>query len=293
MIYMAAALYPEAEPFIRTLGLKKQKEHTRFQVFASDTHTLILTGSGSLAAGIAVTYLLTCAGQHTADDSGSRAGDIFVQFGSCGAPADIPVGSLFLCHKITDAVTGRSFYPDMLYSSDFKEAALVTAPEPASKPAALTDMEGYGGYMAAFTFLPPNRIFTFKAVSDHGYCQNGNSGSDSLTPARLTELMAIHADSILSWLKETEAAVREESTGMKQLSDSVSKQADILSERYHFSVSNRLKLEKLLRYGYLCGKDMGAPPDLTPETAPYTGNPAKIKSEGRRFLHEFEQNLLS
>jgi len=41
MIYMAAALYPEAFPFIQMLGLKKEPEHTRFQVFSSETHTLI------------------------------------------------------------------------------------------------------------------------------------------------------------------------------------------------------------------------------------------------------------
>ena len=117
MIYLATALYAEAAPFIRALGLKKQETYHRFQLFESDTHRLIITGTGGLSAAIADTWLLT---QYPPDPEQ----DVFAQIGTCCGQASI--GSLYLCHKLTNDATGHHHYPDMLYRSDFAESALIT-----------------------------------------------------------------------------------------------------------------------------------------------------------------------
>ena len=50
MIYITAALYCEAMPFIRQLGLKKVTAETKYQLFSNEQFLLMVTGSGPVAA---------------------------------------------------------------------------------------------------------------------------------------------------------------------------------------------------------------------------------------------------
>ncbi len=58
MIYMAFALYYEAQPFIKVLGLKRDNDFEKVQVFKNAHReipvTLFITGAGSVKAAAAV-----------------------------------------------------------------------------------------------------------------------------------------------------------------------------------------------------------------------------------------------
>ena len=77
MVYVAVALYYEAEPLIRLLGLKKNGRFDKFQVFEGRAAVLIVTGAGEISAAAAVAYL--CASFSVSRD------DIFINYGICAA----------------------------------------------------------------------------------------------------------------------------------------------------------------------------------------------------------------
>ena len=106
MITFVTAIYDEARPFIERLGLKKVSDETFYQYFASDEYEVVITGVGSIRA------LRNCSRHFAVHEPSS--GSVVINVGICGA-SDSPVGSLFLIEKITDEVSGKTYYPDLLF----------------------------------------------------------------------------------------------------------------------------------------------------------------------------------
>ena len=113
MIYIFSAFYAEAKNIIDHYGLKKEKspEMVRFDVFANER--LGLTGVGESTAAAAVSNIGGAYGI-SQDDEILNVG--------CGAgfSSDICMGSIFLGNKLTEQMTGRTFYPDMLMKANFR-----------------------------------------------------------------------------------------------------------------------------------------------------------------------------
>lgn len=137
MIYIFTALYCEAKNLIRQLHLTKNSENTHFQEFYNEKSgiRLTVTGVGGIAAATAVGSI--CASYPPAE------GDLLLNIGTCayirsansrqsrpqtGSFRDVK--GIFLCNQITEQATGRSFYPDMLYRHEFREASIVTGTKP-------------------------------------------------------------------------------------------------------------------------------------------------------------------
>ena len=99
MIYIFMALYAEAKPLIKKLDLKKINSRFKFTQYESPEICLTITGVGSIAASTAVGAV--CASR----DIGET--DILVNIGSCAGSASSLHG-IYLIHKITDEVTGRT-----------------------------------------------------------------------------------------------------------------------------------------------------------------------------------------
>ena len=113
MLYLITAMYAEAQPLIRQYQLKKENAQMHFQVFSNESQCvrLIITGTGMIAAAAAVGFLCTAypPGEY----------DFLVNIGICaGAPMR---DGLFLCSKITEMTTGKTFYPDLLYRHSLLE----------------------------------------------------------------------------------------------------------------------------------------------------------------------------
>lgn len=187
MIYMAVALYVEAEPLIKYMKLKRDSAYDKFQVFTSPNVRLVLTGPGEIHGAVAVSYVCALCPP--------GRGDIFVNFGICGAAADIPRGRLFLIHSIVEETTGRRFYPDLLWEHEFETAAIETVPVPAGtmegRRARLVDMEAAGIYQAAQIYFMQHRMLFFKVAFDHpglaGGSHNG-SAAEPVSPESVRQL---------------------------------------------------------------------------------------------------------
>ena len=165
MIYIFSAFYAEAKNIIDHYGLKKEKspEMVRFDVFTNDSIRLVITGVGEINAAAAVSNIGGAYGI-SPDDEILNVG--------CGAgfSSDICLGSIFLGNKLTEQMTGRTFYPDMLMKANFRECEIVTVARVLNEgsDSVVYDMEAAAVYQAAAFFVGPHRMHFIKLVSDAG-----------------------------------------------------------------------------------------------------------------------------
>ena len=171
MVFVFMALYPEAKPVIKRLGLKKRTDRARFQEFVSEDLKVVLaiTGVGPVAAAAAVAAVLT--------EYDSGPGD---QLLSVGTAAALHGGTgIFLLNKLLDQNSDRTFYPDMLIKTDLREASGITGSTVLSQRAAafmavaaegydLYDMESAAVYQAGNYFMGPHQMSFIRVVSDRG-----------------------------------------------------------------------------------------------------------------------------
>lgn len=198
MIYFVCALYCEAQPFIELLNLKKQPFGGRFQLFKGDQALCLVTGTGAMNAAIATSGLLARL-EPTSED-------LIVNAGVCAGRRETdPIGRLFLCSRIKDQVSGRCFYPDMLFAHPFYEDGLETVLSPlvcgnAISPAKnegcepLADMEASGFWQAASAYAGPHQVAAAKVISDHP-----NAGSPLPTAEEVRLLMKQAAAELIPW----------------------------------------------------------------------------------------------
>lgn len=194
MVYVFCAFYGECSGLIKHYNLKKRQtdKYYRFDVFENENQPvrIILTGQGSVMAAAAVSG--------AASFFGIKAEDAIINVGTCAG--DYEPGQVFICNKITEEATGRTFYPDMILRSSLPESELVTVPvvirksihEYANKDShnmVLYDMEAAAIYQAANLYVGPHRMGFIKVVSDNG-------DIEGLTPDFIKGLMAEVVDEI-------------------------------------------------------------------------------------------------
>lgn len=198
MVYVFCAFYGECSGLIKHYNLKKRQtdKYYRFDVFENENQPvrIILTGQGSVMAAAAVSG--------AASFFGIKAEDAIINVGTCAG--DYEPGQVFICNKITEEATGRTFYPDMILRSGMPERELVTAPvvirksihEYANKDShnmALYDMEAAAIYQAANLYVGPHRMGFVKVVSDNG-------DIEGLTSDFIKKLMTEAVDEISSYV---------------------------------------------------------------------------------------------
>ena len=181
MIYIACAMYMEAAPFIRRFACKRDDSFHHEQVFLGEEATVIITGTSPIPAAVALTEALALL-QPTEED-------LFANVGLCGcSDTSVTPGTLFLVNSITEASTGNTYYPDLLYLHEHRQGELTTFSKvltdvPAD--ALLFDTEAAGLYIAALPFFSTDRMFYFKIVSDHG------ADSADVSPTEVFELLDV------------------------------------------------------------------------------------------------------
>lgn len=172
MIYLFTALYCEAHFLIKQFKLARNPKNTWLQEFYNEEAgiRLTITGVGEIAASAAVGSV--CGGYRPSRE------DVLLNVGICARRGG--TDGIFLCNRITEEATGRTFYPDMLYRHDFQEAPIVTGmtlwnrakEDPGRQSAvptgALYDMEAAAIYQAGSLFFGPHQMIFLKIVSDYG-----------------------------------------------------------------------------------------------------------------------------
>ncbi|EMY11936.1 phosphorylase domain protein [Leptospira weilii str. Ecochallenge] len=145
MIFISAALFPEAKPLIETLGLKILRDKTPFPIYRNEKYILVVSGAGKIFSAMSVVFLLNEFKNSVVDSSW------ILNFGICGAPKEsFKIGESFLIHKIKDEGSSKSVYPDILFKSPIPESVLLTVDKPVFRneiselPNTLVDMEAFG-----------------------------------------------------------------------------------------------------------------------------------------------------
>lgn len=298
MIYVMMALYQEAHGLIRELELKKNTAYAPFEVFDNESAgiRLVVTGVGEIAAAAATAAV--CA------RDGADAADFLVNIGCCAAggcePADrdmdsgygaahaAQIGDLYVCHKITEQATGKTFYPDILYRHPWKERELVTGMQPLQRAAAhgaLYDMEAAAVYQAGIRFFSPDRMSFLKVVSDSGV-----AGQERMTAETLAGLLEQHVKAVAGFLANLWKAADEEealrSGGILQEDEAVLEQ---IFAALHCSQTMRASARQYITYAALTGYDWKA------ELKEWYARgllPCKDRREGKVRLEELKQVLL-
>lgn len=282
MVYVFCAFYGECSGLIKHYNLKKRQtdKYYRFDVFENENQPvrIILTGQGSVMAAAAVSG--------AASFFGIKAEDAIINVGTCAG--DYEPGQVFICNKITEEATGRTFYPDMILRSSLPERELVTAPvvirksihEYANKDShnmVLYDMEAAAIYQAANLYVGPHRMGFVKVVSDNG-------DIEGLTPDFIKKLMAEAVDEIASYVDmfvaDTHDMCRaEESTQF----------TNQLCKDLHCSKVMENQVRQLIKYLSLEGTDY-----MTYINKLYDEGrlPAHDKKNGKVCLDEIKRELL-
>lgn len=277
MLWFFTAIQPEAVPVLKTFSM--EREPSLFGTFyRSKEAVLVISGSGPVSMAAAAAEAL----------SRFPAGpaDIAVNLGICGAPAGYPYAQCYRIHKITDASSGRDFYPDLLAASDFGEAALTTHSVPCASPATLADMEGSAFFETVAKAFSPDRIFLYKIVSDHGI--EADKAAPSLTPQNVTELIENAFGGILKEVTAYTALLPEEPA----LSRETEAGAEALCTLLDASVTMRNDIRKMLLYLQLRDGNAAEAVRRFLLTEGLDGQKPLRRKEGKLVLERFRQYCL-
>lgn len=274
MIYIFSAFYAEAKNIIDHYGLKKEKspEMVRFDVFANESIRLVITGIGEINAAAAVSNIGGAYGI-SPDDEILNVG--------CGAgfSSDICMGSIFLGNKLTEQMTGRTFYPDMLMKANFRECEIVTVARVLNEgcDSVVYDMEAAAVYQAAAFFVGPHRMHFIKLVSDAG---------ERIDQSKITELFALQEDKICGYIDRLLSSCADKAP-MDDTQSSWNMDRLICDMRCSKVMGDQLA--QLIKYCRLSGIAYKAVLDEY-----YTNGllPCESKREGKKCLFELKQRLL-
>lgn len=273
MIFMCTAMYCEAEPFIKQLNLKKDFESHKFEIFKNDEITLIITGIGKIKAAVAVTYLFS--------KYNTKNSDLFINIGVCGAKnEDMAIGTVFLCNKIIENDTKKTFYTEMIFRHSFEEASIETCSlvinnEETKLDGSLIDMEASAIYEAALVFLKTHQIFFIKVASD-------NLKSDRFSNDSISKLIESKSFEIINWINGVKKVLSYEDSVISEKEKIV---IDSIVGNLKLSSTMGSQLKQYLTYYKLqYGNFMNL-------INMYIDVECKSKNEGKRYFAELKHKL--
>ena len=276
MIYICSAMYIEAEPFIKTLSLKKDTQITKFQIFKNENYILIITGTGKVKSSIAATYMLTKYEPHESD--------IFLNIGFCGSKNLLnKLGQTFLCNKIIDNDTKKTYFTDILFKHPFRETNIETFSTPVNNNqinlnGELIDMESSALYETALTFMQPHQIFFIKIVSDY---LNTNFNQNNLS--NLRTLLNNSSKKIILWITDLNLNY---TYNKDILSPKDMELIDTLSDNLKLSCTMKNEFKQIIKYNELLNKGFS---DIVSATLPLK---CKSKKEGKIYLEEIKKRSI-
>ena len=222
MIYIVVALKVEAQELIKQYKLKKNILSS-FDIYESNNISLVITGIGRDNAIMATSALLSC--------NKPKKSDSLINFGICASPLDI--GSILHINSIS--FKDKTFYPDILFETPFKESSLTSFEEPIDNPYKTSvDMEAFWIYKVAQKFFKSSSIFIIKLVSD-------NFEPSKVTKEQTLELINSNKNKIFEFIKLVEL-----NSPKEFYSDNEQNIIDKLKK--HFTSSQFTNLEDAIKY---------------------------------------------
>lgn len=227
-INLVVAHSAEARPLCELLGLKTTGNTLPFPVYRNASGmSLIVSGMGKLAAATATSFLAGVQAQ-----SPKCA---WLNIGIAGHQS-AAVGCGLLANKITDAATGQCFYPPPVIANQ-PSAALVTVdhPEQNYPDAVLYDMEASGFYASASKFMSSELVQVFKIVSD-----NQQYTLAQFELSQVADLVRGQFDQVRAIINSLDLLL-----GEYRRIYGVSPQYNVLVEKYPFTKTQRVQLQRL------------------------------------------------
>jgi len=229
LLNLLIAHMPEAKPLLSQFALA-EVARTPSPVFANDEGIyLTVTGNGTDAMTTAIEALASWQGDHVAP--------AWLNIGIAGH-GSAEVGSGFLINKINDALSGNAQFPTP-GATGLPVSALYTVAEiERSYPqAAAYDMEGSAFWEAASSYGQLDQIQLFKIVSD-----NPQQHVDEFKISAVAELLGGQQAELATLVAAMHSAASEH----VRVHELPREYAGLI-DRYHFTATQRVQLEKLLR----------------------------------------------
>lgn len=284
MIYIFTALYCEAQIFIRHFNLIKDPESAWFQLFFNETAgiRLAITGVGEIAAASVVGSV--CSVYKPTQN------DLLLNIGICAHTTKND--GIFLCNKIMEKATGRTFYPDMLYRHNFAERTIVTGMQPyhsnndaAQMPTGalaetLYDMEAAAVYQTGIRFLGPHQMIFLKIVSDRGVVED-------VSKERITLLMEKYKDCIFDYIGQI-SAITQKSSNKSCICQEEETFIETFCKDLHCSKAMNDSMKQYIQYLTLAKIDYIS---VIQEMYDKKLLPCKDKKEGKLRFEDFKRRL--
>lgn len=335
MIFIFAAHYGEVENIIRNKKMGKRKISFPFLQYCTDGWN----ESGAKkeqkqagkepscmkeSAGADGRILLTICGEGrnnaaaavaaTLARESAKRGDILLSIGSAamlkGAEEERLLGKWFLIHALEEEGSGRAFYPELLYQTDFPTARLITGDRVLRRSDAkwptemgdgrpecmgveetlLYDMESTAIFQAANAFLSLENLFFLRCGTDFGVEENGSRQLENgkTVPEMLREQMRKEEEKIFSFLSDLERldAGKEKE---REKEEAFLRESTTLAEELRLSFVLAKKLEGLLSYAESLSSEWRAYFQKKREEGLL---PCRDKRGGQKVLSDFTAWLL-
>ena len=278
MVYIFTALYCEAYIFIKQFKLIKNQENTFFQEFYNETAgiRLTITGVGEIAAAAAVGSVCSV--------YKPMQGDLLFNVGICAHT--VKNDGIFLCNKIIERATGKTFYPDMLYRHNFCEGTIVTEMlswnrENAISTGELHDMEAAAIYQAGVRFFGPHQMIFLKAVSDTGT-------AEEVSKERAAHIMEKYQDCIFDYIGQLSTIIPNSERHKNCLSQEAARLIETFCTDLHCSKTMKDSMQQYIRYMTLAGIDyVSVIRDMYEKEL----LPCKDKREGKLRFEQFKKRV--
>jgi len=239
-VHFIVALPAEAKPLIAHYRLKRRVGEDAFAVFEKEGISLTVSGIGKVATAAAIGYTHVLFGK--------RKNAVWLNVGVAGH-REHPLGSVWIAHKITDAETGRRWYPSICFRAHCPSAEIRTVSQPETEYAreCLYDMEAASVVETATRFSSGELVHCLKVISD-----NRQSVVWDIDPARVTTWVE-NAIDVLLYTKQALRHLAGEVIPKRQPNP------EIWTSRWHFTVQERLQLERLLHRWRVLNDDLPLP----------------------------------
>ncbi len=255
MICLIFASHKEAKPFIDAMDMVIMTECHHYKHYVTTRFDipyfeLVIVGVGNINAAINTTAFLM---------NSKKSPDLFVNIGASALVSKNSTDQIYLCNKLKELSTGRTYYPDMLTPHPFTEAYCLTSPTPVARDFNTTgiiyedeadtplicDMEASSIYQAITGKYKTHQISFVKYVSDTGISAE-NSSPDIAPSKEITE-------QILDYLyKENEVRKLFPKANNLTLARAATV-TNIMAKNLTLSTTMHHELEKYMRYYECCG----------------------------------------
>ena len=248
MLNLVVATHAEAEPVISALKLKKIP--ALLTCYQNQQTHLVITGIGKCNSAAACGWIAEKSSRQSKTTYSVKSG-AWLNVGIAGHQ-HAELGTLMAAHKVTDFSTNKVWYPHRLFQS-IASSDLVTVDEPQSDYLTdqLYDMEASAFIESARHFSHAELVQSLKVVSD-----NEQQPYSNISAKLATKLIAENIELIVECIETLQTLAQSIAPTNEHISDTI-------LERWHFSVSQSVQLERILqRYSTILSPMTEIPADL-------------------------------